>query len=218
MHRKIEVAIADDHRLFRQGLISLLGEHDKNITITGETENGKKLLEFLKDHQPDVLLLDLDMPVMSGEEAFNMITKKYPKIKTIILSMFYNQSLVCDYMANGAFGYLRKECDVEILIDAIYAAFEGKNYFDADVSATLLKNVKNKGNASAFDGKRALSEREVEIIKHLCDGKTNRQIADSLSISLRTVDFHRGNIYDKTQAGNSAALAVYAVKHGIVSF
>lgn len=215
MSNNIKLVIVDDHKLFRQGLISLLKEFDETIDIIGEADNGRNLLHLLEFVTPDVLLLDVDMPVMSGQEAFNVITRQYPGIKVLFLSMHYNAELANHYLTHGAFGYLKKEDSAEILMEAIHAAYSGRKYHYAP---NLTKEQNTGDEPNHLVGKRVLSEREVEVVKHICDGKSNKEIADALFITLRTVDFHKSNIYAKTRAGNPAALAVYALKHGIVSF
>ncbi|MGZ3861716.1 MAG: response regulator [Bacteroidia bacterium] len=217
MSKNINLVIVDDHKLFRQGLISLLKDFNEKFNIIGEADNGKNLLALLKIVKPDIVLLDMDMPVMSGEEAFDIIIKEYPGVKVIFLSMHYNEELASRYLSHGASAYLKKESSAEILIEAIETVYKGKKYCEP-VLNMASHPVDNNGETNYPAGKRVLSGREIEVIKHICDGKSNKEIADTLFISLRTVDFHRGNIYAKTRAGNPAALAVYALRHGIISF
>jgi two-component system, NarL family, nitrate/nitrite response regulator NarL len=216
MRDKIKVFIVDDQLLFRKALSCLLMQHDSSIVVAGEAENGKALLDLAKRKLPDIVLLDLEMPVMDGKQALEVMTARYPQSSIIMLTMHYSPELVNSFMKRGVKAYLPKDCKVEVLLDAIHTVFNGGQYFDSLFmhNAPEIKNSYSVGN---YAGKLNLTARETEIIKCICQGKTNKEIAHSLNIAQRTVDFHRGNIYEKTQVGNPAALAVYAVKHGIIS-
>jgi len=218
MTEKVHLYIADAQQLFRKALVSLFKEHDKNIVVIGEAENGKVLLELLRKKQPDVLLLDLEMPVMDGFEAFGVIRKRYPQIKVVILSAHNDKKLISNFIKNGARGYLQKDCNPKILLDAIHTVYQGEIYFDNATSYALLNQVKNTDWIGGYEVKLTLTNREMQIVKYICEGKTNKEIASSLNIERRTVEFHRSNIFKKTRAGNPIGLAVYAAKNGIISF
>lgn len=213
----IEIFIADDQLLFRKALTALLREQDKEIIVTGEAENGKRLLELLKKKKPHVILLDLEMPFMDGKQALEIITARYPEIRVIMLSMHYSAELVNSFMRMGVHGYLPKDCRVEVLTDAIHSIHRGGKYFDSLFMHAYPPEIKNSYSVGNYAGRLRLTERETEIIKYICQGKSNKEIARTLNIAERTVDFHRSNIYEKTQVGNMAALAVYAIKNGIVA-
>lgn len=209
---KIKVIVTDDHGLFRKGVISLI-EEDKKIEVIAEASNGKELMEILKKTPTDVVLLDLDMPLMDGDESYKKISSRYPAVKVIILSGFLDDELVSHYLGLGVKACLDKNCANESLIKAIHAAYKNQNYlYQAGYNALLSKAMSETG----FEAKKSLTEREIEILKEICSGKTNKQISEALAIAMSTVDFHRGNIYLKTKANNPAELALYAVKNGIV--
>jgi len=216
MSQKIKVAVAEDHELVRKGYISLLSE-DPTITITGEASNGKELLELLKRSEPDVVLLDLEMPVMNGQETLEIINKRFPNTRTIIISMHFEEMLISEYIIRGARGYLPKNCNIETLVDAIYTVQSDGYYFNKRISMAIVSRLLREKSINPVLDELALTERETEILKQICEDRTNKQIADSLRITVRTVDFHRGNIYKKTKSSTVAGLVMYAVRNGLVS-
>jgi len=215
MTKKVKIVIADDHELIRKGYISFLSE-DPKISVIGEAENGNRLIELLKIKIPDIILLDLEMPVMNGEEALNIISKRFPEIKVIILSMHFGDALISYYMSKGARAFLSKNCNIETVFDAIHSVNTLGHYFSNSTSKALLNGMVKGQQSHSFTDKYTLTDRETEIVKQLCLGKTNKEIGSCLSISARTVDFHRRNIYEKTKCKNSCDLAVYAVKNAII--
>lgn len=212
---KIRVVVAEDHDLVRQGFISLL-EDFQRVEVVGEAANGKELLEVLKQVETDVVISDLDMPVMGGDEAFGIIKQRFPKVKVIIVSMHYNEALVSDFMSRGVASYLGKSCKDEELEKAIYDVYDKGHYFNYDSSLAMCNQLKSQTSYAAFN-KISLTEREIEILKLLCEDMSNKEIAERLKIEPRTVDFHRQNIYKKTNCHKPAGLALYAVKHGFVN-
>lgn len=209
---KIRIVVTDDHELVRKGFISLLNDQ-VDMRVVGDVGNGKELLDLLKIKPTDVVLLDLEMPHMSGEEALKIIVQRFSGVKVIILSAFLEPSLVPYYLSLGAYACLDKNCKEETLLKAIRKVRNNEPFFDNIPQATLINEVKN---IQSPGNKKSLTKREIEVVKLICLGKKNKEIAKSLNMALSTVDFHRGNIYNKTQTGNSAALAVYAIKHGIL--
>lgn len=207
---KIKIIVTDDHQLVRKGFISLLNDMP-DMRVAGEAGNGKELLDLLKIKQADVVMLDLEMPQMDGEEALKIIVDRFSGIKVIILSAFLEPNLIPYYLGLGAYACLDKNCREEMLLEAIRKVRHNETYFDN------LPLVNEVNNIHSLHNKKNLTKREVEVVKLICLGKKNKEIAQSLSMALSTVDFHRGNIYNKTQTGNSAALAVYAIKHGILT-
>ncbi|MGZ3862789.1 MAG: response regulator [Bacteroidia bacterium] len=209
MSEKIKMIIADDHTLFRKGIISLLDENNK-VQVTGEASNGKDLLNLLKTEEPDIILLDLDMPVMDGKKALIEIRKKFLNVKIIIISIHFDYELTIDLMKKGANACLPKECEPEILFEAINSVLMG-NYYYSYCKETEIPN------SSPYFDKTCLSERELEITKLICEGKANKDIAGILNISVNTVDFHKKNIYKKTNQRNSACLTSFAIKNRLIS-
>ena len=215
MAYKINVMIAEDHELVRKGYISLLSENE-DITVVGEVSNGKELIELIKVKEPDVVLLDLDMPIMDGKQTLEILNSRFSNIKTIIISMYYDDVFITEFLSRGARGFLPKNCNPETLIDAIYEVKENGYYFNKKISKALVIKLLKENFTNSID-KNALTEREIEVLKLICQEKANKEIADALNIAIRTVDFHRSNIYKKTQTQTSAGLALYAVKQGIIS-
>ena len=216
MPNKIKIIVADDHELFRKGIISLL-KLDSKISIVGEAESGKTCIDLLKRIDADIVLLDLEMPNMDGNEALKIITKRFPRVRVIILSLHYSEILVTEFMSRGANAYLFKNIKPEILFDAIYSVYSKGNYFDHGTAKAILSGLKKeKALFNVFD-KLSLTQRENEILKLLCQDKSNKEIGECLSIEPRTVAFHRKNIHVKTGSKKTAGLVLFAVRNGIIS-
>lgn len=215
MKLKKTIAVVDDQYLFRQGLISLLTEYD-DLDVTMEASNGKELLEKLHLKQPDIVLLDLEMPVMDGIETTIALKKNYPAIKIIIVSMHTDDEFIIHLLEKGASGFLPKDKDIEEVVEAIYSVLDNGYYFDARVSSAMLKGlVKSKKVNPSFTA-QYLSEREILIVKLICKEFTTKEIADKLCLSKRTVDTHREGILLKTGAKNTAGIVMYAVKYNLL--
>ena len=215
MPKKTSIMIAEDQTLVRKAFISLLEE--ANFKVIGEADNGKDLLDLLKQNLPDIVILDIEMPVMGGKETLEIIHKRFPTVKVIMLSMHAELNYMSAFMEMGASAYLPKACDVEILIEAINTVKTKGQYFSPGVAEALLSELKKEKNIHPLHDEAALSDREKEILKILCEGKTNKEIGASLHISPNTVDYHRGNIYAKTKSKNITDLVKYAIKHGVIS-
>ena len=213
--KEILISIADDHVLVRKGFISLL-HTQPHIKVINEADNGKMLLEGMKKRQPHIALLDIEMPVMNGRETLEIINKKYPEVRVIMLSMHNQGNYISEFMTNGACAFLPKNADPKVLIHAIESVYLTGKYYNAETSEALLKGLKRNKGISLSLQQVSLSERELEILKKLCEGKTNNEIGAALNISYNTVHFHRGNIYQKTKTKNISDLIKYAVKHGII--
>lgn len=214
MNKNIRIAIAEDHELVRQGIVNLL-KKENDFTVVSDVGNGALLLHELRQHTIDVVLLDLEMPVMGGKEALKQIQEKYPSIKVIILSMHYFDAFIIDCISNGARGFLPKICDIENVIDAIHAVHTQGYYFDDKISKTLLVEVMQNKHVNPVFSDEPLTKREKEIVVCICEGKTNKDIADQFDVSVRTVETHRQHIARKTHATNVAGVVVYAIKNGL---
>lgn len=215
MNSKIKIAVVDDQYLFRQGLISLLKEYDK-LDVIIEASNGKELLEKMKVKQPHVVLLDLEMPLMDGIETTISIKSRYPKVKIIILTMHTDDQFIIHLLEKGASGFLPKDKDIEIVVDAIYSVLEKGYYFDERISKAMVKGLLKTKKANPSFTAHYLSEKEIVIINLICKEHTNKEIAEKLFISPRTVDTHRENILLKTGAKNTAGIVMYAVKNNLL--
>lgn len=211
MTNKIKIFLVDDHNLFREGLKFLLSNNDF-ISEIHEAENGKDLLKNILNVKPDIILMDIEMPVMNGIEATKETLKIYPKTKVIALSMYGNENFYSEMIDAGAKGFLLKNSKFEDVKKAITEVNEGKNYFSPEILEAIIKNL----NKKKYKKKNTdLTKREIEILYNICKGLSNQEIADFLYISKRTVDKHRENVLLKTQSKNTAGLVIYAIKNKI---
>jgi len=209
---KIKVLLTDDHQIIIDGLKSLLKNSDETVVVA-EANNGREALRILGILSIDVVLMDIDMPVMNGIEALKEIRKQYGDVKVIILSMHNEAGMIKSLMDIGANGYLLKSCSQDELIGAIQKVYSGQNYFSTDVTLALL----NPSTTSHTEQKNELlTDRETEILKLIAGGFSNKEIGDRLFISHRTVDTHRTNLMKKLDVNNIAGLISYAIKNGIV--
>lgn len=210
--KKYSVTLVDDHQLFREGLKLLLNENP-NIDKIYQAANGVEFLEQLEKNMPDVVLMDINMPVMDGVEATQKALTKWPQLKVIALSMYGDDEYYIKMIEAGARGFILKNSDIEVVEKAIEVVMAGQNYFSSEVMANLVIHLNKKKTEEA---KNELTERESEILYHICKGLSNQEIADTLFLSKRTVDKHRENILSKTNVKNTAGLVIYAIKHGII--
>jgi DNA-binding NarL/FixJ family response regulator len=215
MQKTVKVILCDDHDIVREGLISML-KTDPKIKVIGEVGNGKILLELIKKNKPDIVLLDVEMPVMGGEEALSVITRRFPDVKVIVLSMHYSNALVTDFLSKGAAAYLPKNVNAKTLLKAIYSVQETGEYLDSECAQALLHTLKREKNLQASSSKASLSQREEEITRLIILGKKSKEIGNELYISTRTVTFHRENISKKIRAKSVTDLVIYAIKNGIL--
>ena len=210
----IKVAIADDHTLFRTGVKTSLSSR-KDIQMVAEAENGMQLLNLLKHIHPDVVLLDIQMPIMDGLSTLPEIKKLYPEVKVIMLSMHNDHSMISKLMEVGANSYLTKNSDSETIYQAIKTCFEQEFFFNELTNKALLSGLRTKKVEHSPEDVQ-LSEKEVRILKLMCEEKTTKEIADIVDISPRTVEAIRDKLKTKTGAKSMAGLVMYAVKNGIL--
>ena len=211
MTNKIKIFLVDDHNLFREGLKFLLSNNDF-ISEIYEAENGANLLKNVFNVKPDIILMDIEMPIMNGIEATKEALKICPKSKVIALSMHDSEKFYSEMIDAGAKGFLLKNSKFEDVQKAITDVNEGKNYFSPEILEAIIKNLNKKKYKKK---NKDLTEREIEILYNICKGLSNQEIADYLYISKRTVDKHRENILLKTQSKNTAGLVIYAIKNKI---
>ncbi len=215
MNTQIHIAIADDHVVLRQGIISLLKEFDKINIIIG-VNNGKELMNALKSNKPDIILLDIEMPVMNGREALEKIKAKYPKIKVIMMSMHFNDAYIIEFIKNGACAFLPKNCDIDKIVDAIYSVNELGYYYDNKVSSAMASLIKKHPSMGPLSPSTSFSKRELEIISLICLKKTNIEISQILYLSRRTIEGHRYNIYKKTNTNSAADLIEHVTVNKLI--
>jgi DNA-binding NarL/FixJ family response regulator len=214
--QSIRVYLADDHQLFRRGMLRLL-ESFPRVAEINEAANGKELLSLIRKSPPDVVLLDLRMPVMDGEEACQIIDQKFPQVKVIIITMEDSNLYVDRLIGLGAHGFLSKDSSSEEVENAIYSVVDFGFHYNELVKHALRNSFQQRPTESIVPiGRVQLTEREIEIISLTCEEFTMKQIADKLHISERTVHSHKANILEKIGVKNIAGLVKYAFHKGIV--
>lgn len=213
---KIKIAIADDYKIFREGLKVGLSA-DENLEVVLEADNGEDLLKGLETTVPDIILMDLKMPIMDGMEATKEVRKKYPSVKVLVVSMYEDDKFIIHLMENGANGYLLKNTEPDEIRRSIYSVHENGYYFNDLVNKALLKKLVLKNNLKpSFNQNIELTEREQEVLKLICEEKTAAEIAKEIFLSPRSVEGIRQRLIEKVGVRNSAGLVMFAVKNGIV--
>ncbi len=205
------IVIVDDHKLFRNGLKLLLSGYE-NMVVVDEASNGKEFIDRIEINKDCIILLDIDMPVMNGIEATRQVIGKYPETKIIALSMYGEEEYYYKMIDAGVKGFLLKNSDITEVIDAIETVANNGNYFARELLYNVVRNIKKITAAVRSN----LSERETEVLYHICKGMSNQEIATLLNISKRTVDKHRASLLSKTDSKNTANLVMYAIKEKLV--
>jgi DNA-binding NarL/FixJ family response regulator len=206
----VRVFIVDDHPVVVAGLHSLLSQLD-NIEVAGAVSNAFEAIPFLKNEPVDVILLDINLPDISGIDLCKKIHREFPSVKILGISTFSERSYISRMIGNGASGYLIKSASAGEIAEAIDTVLQGKIYLSVSVEH-MLRPL----STTPLDSLPALTKREKEILSHIAEGLTNNQIAEKLFISPLTVDSHRKNLLTKLNVNNTAALVRFAVEHGLV--
>jgi two-component system, NarL family, response regulator NreC len=215
--KQIRILLADDHNVMRGGLRLLL-ERQPGFKVVGEASDGRQAVEQAEATKPDIIVLDIAMPNLSGIEAAQRISALLPQARIIILSMHGDESYVLRALKAGAKGYLLKDSAENDLIEAIKAVDEGKAFFSPEISNIMVEDyVREMKRRGAEDSYELLTPREREILQMLAEGKSNKHIATVLDLSLYTVETHRRNLQDKLNLHSFAELILYAVRKGIIS-
>jgi DNA-binding NarL/FixJ family response regulator len=214
---KIRLGIADDHKIFRNGLKATL-EECPDFDLVVEASNGQQLLAQIASTLPDVILMDIKMPEMDGIQTTAQVKQRYPHIKILALSMFNEDKYIVDMMKAGASGYLLKNAEPEEITEAISTVYQKDYYFNEHLSVTLIKQFagnspQNSANASLAD----FSEREIEVLRLVCQEYSNQEIADKIFLSVRTVEGYRARLFEKTRSKNLVGLVIFAVRTGLIS-
>jgi len=214
--KTIKVALADDHLLFREGIKLLFSRIDE-IDLTFDVGSGDELLTKLETEQPDVVLLDMDMPGLNGIETFKIMHEKFPDINAIVLSMHREERMIAYMMELGVNGYLLKDTNREELKKAIITVYEKGRYFNEITSQAVLEGLKRKTKRPPKLGQEiVLSRREQEVLELIAEGLSNKEIGEKLFISTRTVDGHRNSLLQKFNVHNTAKLIMEAVRKGFL--
>lgn len=220
--RTIKVLVVDDHMIVRRGIVALLSLN-KEFEVVGEAPEGESALRLIRSTDPDVVIMDIAMPVKDGLETTREIRTKFPRVKVLALSGYDHGEYVHKILASGAHGYLLKTTSPEELYTAVKAVCDDNAFFSPRISKILLESYAHHADSTTYSHKKEseykgpLSEREREILRYIALGKTHQEIAKELHISVRTVDTHRNNIMRKTDIHDTASLVRYAIKEGIVS-
>ncbi len=216
---KINILIADDEELFRKGIRFLL-ERESEFNVIAEAENGQEVINFLSSTEefPDVILMDLKMPVINGVEATEIIHIAYPNIKIIALTSYGGKAFVTNMIDVGASSYLLKDTNPKTVVHTIKQVFTKGFYYDANVIKIINENIHSSaGKRIKRDlDKNLLSKREVDVLELICQENSTKEIAEKLFISPRTVEGHRNNLLLKTEAKNIAGLVIYGIQKKII--
>src|SRR5262252_4412028 len=215
--RKIRVLLADDHQLMRSG-IRLMLERETDLSVVGEANDGREAVALAQSLRPDVVVMDIGMANLNGIEAAQQMTGDSPEIAVVMLSMHSDESYVQRALKAGARGYLLKDSAEADLIKAVHAVAGGKSFFSPAVSKVLLddyvRKLRRSGTEDAYD---LLTPRERELLQLIAEGKSNKDIANLLNLSVYTVESHRSNLMEKLNLRGLPELILYAVRKGIIS-
>ena len=207
-----KIVLADDHTLFRNGLRTLLGGIE-GFEVVAEASNGLELLELLERSLPDVVLLDIEMPKMNGIAAAEEALRRWPGLKIITLSMYGDEDYYFRMVSLGVKGFILKNSDIKDVVAAIEAVVEGGSFFSQELLFNLVSNLKSAPSAVPDDSVEQLSQRESEILLHICRGESNNEIADALFLSEGTVRNYLSGILDKLELRDRTQLAVFYYHH-----
>jgi DNA-binding NarL/FixJ family response regulator len=215
--KSLRILLADDHTLVRQGVRKIL-EDQENWTVVGEAQDGRELVKKALELRPEVAVVDVAMPLLNGIEATRQILRKLPSTKVLMLSMHADEAYIIQSLEAGARGYLLKDSADTDLVRAVTAVVEGKSFFSPSVAAIMLDDyVKHLTEKGITDRYSSLTEREREVFQLVAEGRTNKEVADLLCISVATAETHRAHILQKLDLHSTAELVLYAVRRGVIS-
>ncbi len=216
--KTIKIFLIDDHQIILDGIKALLTDV-KDIEVIGEASKSNEAIEKLRTTKPDVIVTDISMPDISGIELTRIITNEFPDSKVLILSMYTNDEFIFNAIKAGAKGYLHKNTTRKEILEAIYTINNGKEYFNEYISEIMLKGyVKKAQEEEKFHDKKEviLTNREIEILKHVAEGNSNQEIADKFQISIRTVESHKNHIMQKLELKTTVEMVKYAIRNKII--
>ena len=211
----IRILLADDHGIIRQGLCSLL-EKQPDMEVVGEAEDGQKALELVRQLVPDIVIMDVTMPNLNGIDATRQITKEFPKVKVLALSIHSNKRFVADMLRAGAAGYILKECLLEELIEAIRTITAGNIYFSSKITDVVVDDYMDH-LSEAIEPTKPLTDRERQVLQYIAEGRLVRDIAAQMHLSIKTIEFNRRQLMKKLKIHTIAALTKYAIREGLTS-
>jgi DNA-binding NarL/FixJ family response regulator len=211
---KIRVLLVDDHAILREGLRALLSHYD-DVEVIGEAQDGNEAVAFVDQLRPDIVLMDVAMPGMGGLEATRLIRQQYPQTRVLVLTQYDDFQYIQSLLQAGASGYVTKRALGTDLIAALQVVARGATFLQPSVASTVAEQIRHQAD-STDAVMEPLTPREQEILKYIALGKTNPQIAIVLSLSVKTVEWHRANLMSKLDAHGVADLVRYAIQHGLV--
>lgn len=214
----IHIVLTEDHQILRDGVKSLIAS--ENIKITGEASTGAELWKLLEGEKPDIILMDISLPDTSGIELTRLISERFPEIKVLILSMYTDESFINQAIKSGAKGYLHKNTTREEMLIAIDTVYSGNDFYSDNISKIILKSYIEKAKLNAEESlnpHEVLSKREIEILTMFAEGFINKEIADKLFISIRTVESHKNHIMQKLNLKTQVELVKYAIRHSLIN-
>ena len=213
---KIRVLIADDHSLVRKGLKQIL-ELEKDFEVIGQAADGRQAIEMTTSLKPDVVLMDINMPIINGLKAIKMLKKNNTSARIIVLTIHEDKEYLLETIRMGAAGYIMKDAEVEHLIEAIKMVYRGKIYIQSNLTSDIIKEFDSLPNSAVINkaDENGLTQRESEVLMLISEGLSNREIADTLYISEKTVKNHVSNIFKKLDVCDRTQAAIYAIKHNL---
>jgi len=213
---KIKVLVVDDHTIVRDGICALLALAG-DMEVVGEAANGSEALKMVKELRPDVVLMDIAMPIMDGLEATRRIHREFPRIAILVLTQYDDKEYVFPVIEAGASGFISKVAASSELANGIRAVYQGDSYLSPQVAKLLIQNYQQGGGRASLDPYERLTERERDVLKLLAEGHTAQEIADMLVITIKTVEGHKTNLMAKLDLHNRVELVKYALRKGIIT-
>jgi DNA-binding NarL/FixJ family response regulator len=209
------VVLADDHAMLREGLRMVL-DAQPGILVVGEAEDGRQALDLVERLHPDIVVMDIAMPNLNGAEATRQIKRRFPMTRVVILTMHDNRQYLAQIIEAGAIGAVLKRAAGTDLVAAVHAAARGESYFSPDIATMIEEDFRFHQARQGEDEAEHLTQREREVLQLVAEGKTNREIADALDLSIKTVQTHRGHLMEKLDAHDRTDLVKFAIQQGII--
>jgi len=213
--RKIRVLLADDHTILRDGIRALL-EDQQDIEVIGEAEDGQSAVKMAAQLDPDIVIMDIAMPLLNGLEATRHIRRDSPQVKVLILTMHENEEYIRQVLAAGAFGYVLKDAAARDLLGAIRAVYNGESVLSPAITRLVIEDYLRWGDMQPVDASNGLTSREREVLQLIAEGYTNKEIAEILCLSIKTIQSHRMNLMSKLDLHDRGELIKYAIQKKII--